>query len=261
MIDLQTTQRFLHEMILQAGQIAAEYQKNLKTLHVSRKARRDDVTEADIAVEQFIVKHIRQRFPEHAIYGEESGQTAGNEYCWVIDPIDGTTSFLHGQPFYSVSIGLEHHGNTVLGAVYQPAMHDLFEAVQDGPALLNDQPIHVSGQEELSECMMGTGFACLRQADACINLRCLSYILPRIRDVRRCGSAAMDLCYVACGRFDGFWEFNLNPYDISAGAFIAERAGATVSDMRGTRDGLPKEILCTNGKVHAGMLKLFEAIL
>jgi len=261
MIDLQTTQCFLREMILQAGQIAVEYRKKLETLHVSRKAMRDDVTEADIAVEKYIVEQIRLRFPEHAIYGEESGQTDGNEYRWVIDPIDGTTSFLHGQPFYSVSIGLEYQGDAVLGAVYQPSMNELFEAVQNGPATLNGQAIHVSQQEELSECVMGTGFACLRLADACINLACLNYILPQIRDVRRCGSAAMDLCYVACGRFDGFWEFNLNPYDISAGAFIAERAGARVSDMRGTRDGLPKQILCTNGKVHADMLKLFEAVL
>ncbi|MBN2512150.1 MAG: inositol monophosphatase [Sedimentisphaerales bacterium] len=261
MLDLQTTQCFLHDMILQAGHIAVEYRKKLETLHIRRKAMRDDVTEADVAVEQFIIEQIRHQFPNHAVYGEESGQTAGNEYRWVIDPIDGTTSFLHGQPFYSISIGLEYRGNAVLGAVYQPSMNELFEAFQDGPATLNGQVIAVSQQEDLSECVMGTGFACLRLADACINLNCLNYILPQIRDIRRCGSAAMDLCYVACGRFDGFWEFNLNPYDISAGVLIAERAGARVSDMRGTRDGLPKQILCTNGRVHSDMLALFEAVL
>lgn len=238
-----------------------EYRKKLDTLHISRKALRDDVTEADVAVEKFIIGQIRHRFPEHAVYGEESGQTAGNDYRWVIDPIDGTTSFLHGQPFYSVSIGLEYKGHAIMGAVLQPSMNELFEAVQDGPATLNGQTIHVSRQDDLSECVMGTGFACLRLENACINMTCLNHILPQIRDIRRCGSAAMDLCYVACGRFDGFWEFNLNPYDISAGAFIAERAGATVTDMKGSRDGLPKQILCTNGKVHSDMLKLFEALL
>ncbi|MEN6308434.1 MAG: inositol monophosphatase family protein, partial [Anaerohalosphaeraceae bacterium] len=162
MIDLQTTQRFLHEMILQAGQIALDYRKKLDTLRVSRKAHRDFVTEADVAVEKFLVEQIKRRFPDHAVFGEESGQTAGNEYCWVIDPIDGTTSFLHGQPFYSVSIGLEYKGNAVLGAVLQPSMNELFEAVQDGPAMLNGQIIHVSQQDDLSECVLGTGFACLR---------------------------------------------------------------------------------------------------
>jgi myo-inositol-1(or 4)-monophosphatase len=256
MISLHDTQRFLRDIILEAGQITLHYRRRLDKLKVSPKAHRDSVTEADIAVEQFLIQKIRQQFPDHAIFGEESGQTAGNDYRWVIDPIDGTTSFMHGQPFYSISVALEYKTAVILGAVYLPAMNELFEALQEQPATLNGSSIRVARQNDLGECVLATGFACLRQERASRNLKYLAHLLPHIRDIRRCGSAAMDLCYVACGRFDGFWELNLNLYDIAAGAFIAEQAGAVVSDFSGTKTDLPDEILCANTTIHSALQPL-----
>jgi myo-inositol-1(or 4)-monophosphatase len=259
-MSYQDIQTFLRNTILEAGQITLDYRKKLDTLKVCPKAYHDIVTEADVAVEQFLIDKIRRQFPEHAVFGEESGQMAGNDYRWVIDPIDGTMSFLHGQPFYSISIALEYRGVTILGAVYQPAMNDLFEAALDQPATLNGSAISVSRQNLLDECIVGTGFACLRLDRVSLNLTYLRQVLPCIGDIRRCGSAAMDLCYVACGRFDGFWELNLNLYDIAAGAFIAERAGAIVSDFSGTKTGLPGEILCANGQIHPALQALLYEV-
>jgi myo-inositol-1(or 4)-monophosphatase len=255
-MNLHDTQKFLRDTILEAGKITLDFRKRLDVIQVSPKAPHDIVTEADVAVEQFLIKNIRQQFPDHAVYGEESGHTSGNDYRWVIDPIDGTMSFLHGQPFYSISVALEYQGNVILGAVYQPALNDLFEAVQNQPATLNGTVIHVARQSNLNECVVATGFACLRQNLVSRNLKYLGHVLPRIGDIRRCGSAAMDLCYVACGRFDGFWELNLNLYDIAAGAFIAQQAGALVSDFSGTQKDIPAEIVCANPVIHQGLRTL-----
>jgi myo-inositol-1(or 4)-monophosphatase len=252
-MNLQHTQQFLRDTILEAGKITLDFRKRLDVLRVSPKAPHDIVTEADVAVEQFLIK---RQVPDHAVFGEESGHTAGNEYRWIIDPIDGTMSFLHGQPFYSISVALEYKGSVILGAVYLPAMNELFQAAQDQPAALNDTVIHVARQNDLNECVVATGFACLRQDQVSRNLKYLGHVLPRISDVRRCGSAAMDLCYVACGRFDGFWELNLNLYDIAAGAFIAQQAGAVVSDFSGTQKDIPGEIVCANPVIHPALRTL-----
>jgi myo-inositol-1(or 4)-monophosphatase len=255
-MNLHDTQKFLHEMILQAGNITLDFRKRLDVLRVSPKAPHDIVTEADVAVEKFLIENIKRQFPDHAVFGEESGHTAGNEYRWVIDPIDGTMSFLHGQPFFSISVALEYKGSVILGAVYQPAMNDLFEAAKDQHAVLNNEVIHVARLKDLNECVVATGFACLRQNRVSANLKFLGHVLPHISDIRRCGSAAMDLCYVACGRFDGFWELNLNLYDIAAGAFIAQQAGAIVSDFSGTQKDLPAEIVCANPAIHPALRTL-----
>jgi myo-inositol-1(or 4)-monophosphatase len=255
-MNLQHTQQFLRDTILEAGKITLDFRKRLDVLRVSPKAPHDIVTEADVAVEQFLIGNIKRQFPDHAVFGEESGHTAGNEYRWIIDPIDGTMSFLHGQPFYSISVALEYKGSVILGAVYLPAMNELFQAAQDQPAALNDTVIHVARQNDLNECVVATGFACLRQDQVSRNLKYLGHVLPRISDVRRCGSAAMDLCYVACGRFDGFWELNLNLYDIAAGAFIAQQAGAVVSDFSGTQKDIPGEIVCANPVIHPALRTL-----
>jgi myo-inositol-1(or 4)-monophosphatase len=255
-MELNDIQRFLHQTILEAGKITLDFRKRLDVLRISPKAPHDVVTEADVAVEEFLIENIRRQFPDHAVFGEESGHTSGNDYRWVIDPIDGTMSFLHGQPFYSISVALEHKGSVILGAVYQPAMNDLFEAAQDKPATLNDAVIHVAGQNDIDECVVATGFACLRQDRVSRNLKYLGHVLPRIGDIRRCGSAAMDLCYVACGRFDGFWELNLNLYDIAAGAFIAQQAGALVTDFSGTQKDIPGEIVCANPAIQPALQKL-----
>jgi myo-inositol-1(or 4)-monophosphatase len=259
-MNLQNTQKFLRDMILEAGKITLDFRKRLDVLRVCYKAPHDVFTEADVAVEQFLIGNIKRQFPDHAVFGEESGHTAGNEYRWIIDPIDGTLSFLHGQPFYSISVALEYKGSVILGAVCLPAMNELFEAAQDQPAVLNDTVIHVARQSDLNECVVATGFACLRQDRVSRNLKYVGHVLPHISDIRRCGSAAMDLCYVACGRFDGFWELNLNLYDIAAGAFIARQAGASVSNFSGTQQDIHGEIVCANPVIHPALRTLLMEV-
>jgi myo-inositol-1(or 4)-monophosphatase len=258
MIDLKHTQRFLHQLILEAGEITLDFRKKRDRLQIGNKAFRDYVTEADIATERFIIERIRREFPDHGFYGEEAGKIAGNEYRWVIDPIDGTVSFMRGLPFYSVSIALEYRGKTILGAVYQPAVGDLYEAAENGPAMLNGNPIRVSPQEDLAKSVLITGFACQRLGETSPNMPLLNRVMPKIEDIRRFGSAAADCCYVACGNVEGYWELNLNLYDIAAGALIVERAGGIVTDFNNGTSGLPGQVLCTNGKIHEALRSILN---
>ncbi|MEN8127564.1 MAG: inositol monophosphatase family protein [Planctomycetota bacterium] len=242
---------FLTDIITRAGEISLDYKARLHEVRVDRKNKRDLVTEADVAVEKYLVAQIKTRYPDHAILGEETGTHAGGDTRWIIDPIDGTASFVHDLPFYSVSLALEHRGEVILGAVNAPVLGELFIAEKGKGAALNGQPIHVSDCGTLSDAMLGTGFACMRDDSVPNNLTHFAAITPLIMGVRRHGSAAVDLCYVACGRFDGFWELQLKTYDIAAGVLIAAEAGATVTDFSGERaDNLPGEIIATNGKIH-----------
>jgi myo-inositol-1(or 4)-monophosphatase len=209
-------------------------------------------------VEHYLIEQIKQRYPDHAIVGEETGTHQGSEYRWIIDPIDGTGSFVHDLPYYSTSIALEHAGELVLAAVYAPVLGELFMAEKGRGATLNDKPIRVSDCDTLSEAaMLGTGFACLRNDLEHNNLPYFAAIAPKIRGIRRLGTCAIDLSYVACGRFDAFWELGLKIYDISAGMLILTEAGGTVTDFSGTStDNLPGEILATNGTLHKELSKI-----
>ena len=220
-------------------------------MRVDPKSEKDFVTEADIAVENYLIEQIKQAWPDHSILAEETGAQSGSDWRWVIDPIDGTASFMHNLPYYSISIALEHKGAPVLAAVNAPALGELFFAEKGNGATLNGKPIHVSDCDTLTDAMLATGFACLRHNLAHNNLPYFNALAPRIRDIRRHGSAAIDLAYVACGRFDGYWELNLNAYDVAAGMLICTEAGGRVTDFSGHRtDNLPREILATNGKLH-----------
>jgi len=243
---------FLKDIITRAGEISLEYKARLAGIKIEQKeTAKDLVTEADVAVEKYLVAQIKETYPDHGICGEESGLHSGNEYRWVIDPIDGTTSFIHNLPFYSISIALQKNGQTILAAVFAPVLDELFMAERGSGATLNDNPIRVSDRCALSDCVCTTGFACLRANLERNNLPLINRIAPKLRGLRVLGSAAMDLCYVACGRTDGSWELNLNIYDIAAGMLIATEAGATVTDFSGTStDNLPHEILATNGNIH-----------
>ncbi len=243
-------QNFLKTLITQAGQISLDYRSRLSSISIDRKNPKDIVTEADVAVENFLVEQIKQAYPDHAIFAEESGSHSGSGYRWIIDPIDGTTSFLHGQPFYSVSIALEKDGELILGAVNAPALGELYLAEKGQGATCNDQPITVSQSERLIDSVLGTGFACVRNDLERNNLPYFAAILPKIRGIRRYGSAAIDLCYVASGRMDGFWELNLKIYDMAAGRLILEEAGGQVTDFSGQGDKIPDEVVGTNGKIH-----------
>ncbi len=228
---------FVKKLAQEAGQICLEERETLGAEDLFFKNPRDLVTVADRKVEDFLVSRILARFPDHAIFGEETGEKSGTEdYRWIIDPIDGTTSFFHNQPFYGVSIALEKAGKIVLGVVYAPVLGHLFHAEAGNGAFLNDSPIRVSDTREPSQALMATGFACIRAGVTPNNLTHLNHILPKLRDIRRFGSAALDLCYVACGRLDGFWEMQLNLYDIAAGALMVTEAGGLVSDFSGGPD-------------------------
>jgi myo-inositol-1(or 4)-monophosphatase len=242
---------FLTRIITEAGEISLDYKRRLKDLVINRKSAKDLVTAADVAVERYLVEQIQAACPGHGILGEESGVHPGGEYRWIIDPIDGTTSFVHDQPFYGVSVALEYRGQLVLGAVNAPALGELFVAEVDNGATLNGRPIAVSEREELGDAVLGTGFACTRDNLEHNNLEYLGRVLPQIRDLRRYGSAAVDLAYVACGRLDGFWELNLKLYDVAAGVVLVREAGGIVTDFSGGTGRMPGEIVAANPHLHA----------
>ncbi len=247
---------FLTQMIARAGEICLAEQSRLTPQDLEFKSPKDLVTRIDKRVEDLIINEIRSTYPDHCILGEETGTTKGTApYRWVIDPIDGTTSFVHGQPFYAVSIALEKEGETVLAAVNAPVLNQLFHAEKGKGAFLNGVPIQVSSAHRLMDSVMATGFACLRDGHQRNNLSHFNRIVPQLRDVRRYGSAAIDLCYVACGKVDGFWEMNLNIYDIAAGVLITTEAGGRVTDFSGNQEMPEKGIVATNQALHPLMVK------
>ena len=251
---------FLKTIITKAGAISLDYRANLSSLDVRRKSPNDLVSDADIAVEQYLISQITDRFPRHAIHGEESGDIDGDEYRWVIDPIDGTTSFVHNQPYYSVSIALEKNHRTILAAVYAPVMGELFMAELEKGATLNDKPIGVSPTSDIADSIMATGFACIRFNRTPNNLPFFNELVKRLRDIRRYGSAALDLCYTACGRLEGFWELNLQIHDVAAGFLILTEAGGKCGDFSGSTQNLYREVLGTNAALHPQLCELFSSI-
>jgi myo-inositol-1(or 4)-monophosphatase len=246
----------LRQVILQAGALAKDYFRRSDGLDMSKKGPKDLVTEADIKVENFIRRQFTEQFPGYGFWGEESGAGENLETCWIVDPIDGTHSFFRGQYFWSISIALRLQGEIVLGAVYAPALGDLYLGEKNKGAWKNGNPIVCSATEQLSEAMVCTGFACLRSNLENNNLDRFSRVALQTRDQRRFGSAALDLCMVADGQLDAFWEQHLNLYDVAAGVTIALEAGATISDFKGQSVLNPEEVVVTNGRIHQQLLKL-----
>ncbi len=232
-----------------------------RRVKVEYKGDVDLVTEADRASEALITRRIRERWPEHNIMGEEGTRTEqGSEYRWYVDPLDGTTNFAHAYPVFCVSLGLEHKDERVAAVVFDPTRDEMFTAEKGGGAFLNGQPIRVSVVSDLGECLVATGFPSHKRHKN-PNIFFYHQITLKTHGVRRAGSAALDLCNVASGRFDGFWEFNLNPWDTAAGVLILEEAGGRVTRF----DGQPfridsQETLASNGRVHEALLKEFQAI-
>lgn len=241
-----------------AGSIINQASKNLDLLTVSKKSHSDYVSEVDGAAEAAIIKVLQAAYPGHAILAEESGQQGDHEhsgYQWIIDPLDGTTNFLHGFPKYSVSIALKHKGVLTHAVVYDPNLNELFTASRGGGAFLNDRRIRVSKRTKLDDCLIGTGlpFRDLTHIDAYFAM--LKDLVPRIAGIRRPGSAALDLAYVACGRYDGFWEIGLAPWDMAAGCLLITEAGGLVGDLEGNETQLQ------SGQIVAGNPKVFGQLL
>ncbi len=227
---------------------------------ICKKGRINLVTEIDLQSEALIVGGLREHFPDHQILTEEqASRQTDSPFKWIIDPLDGTTNYAHGYPFFCVSIALELAGEIVLGVVYDPIADEMFSALKGGGATLNGQAIRVSAEPHLSESLLCTSFS-YQQADIRVNLRHFNPLILEARAIRRDGAAALDLCYVGCGRFDGFWGISLNAWDVAAGLLINEEAGG-----RGSRfDGSPttiydREILATNGRIHGSMMALLES--
>lgn len=241
---------FLKQCADEAGRTALDFRSHLKDMGVEKKSPKDFVSEADKRIEKIICERIKQSFPHHSILGEESGHWKGSDERWIIDPIDGTTSFVRGHAYFSISIAYEKAGEVEAGVVYAPALDELFVAQKNQGAKLNGQLISCSSTSTLGESLLATGFACLRSDCERHNLPYVNTLMPRILDMRRMGSAALDLCYVACGRLDGFWELNLNDYDIAAGKLILEQAGGRVSDFNSKPLQNCQEILASNAIIH-----------
>ncbi|RPD40671.1 inositol monophosphatase family protein [Chitinophaga barathri] len=232
------------------------------TFTVSHKSSVNDlVTEADKKAEAAIIQTIQADFPDHQILSEEIGAiTTSSTIKWIIDPIDGTVNFAHGIPICCVSVGVEQDGEMILGAVYNPLMNELFFAQKGFGATLNDKRISVSTKTNMANACLVTGFA--YQYESTANpLDVLQRFIRQGLPVRRLGSAAIDLCWVACGRFDGFWEHHLNAWDSAAGFLIVQEAGGKVTDFSGkTYSPYQKQILATNGHIHNDLLKEINSI-
>ncbi|MDP3839403.1 MAG: inositol monophosphatase family protein [Methylococcales bacterium] len=246
----------LEQVVREAGTIALTYFKDLKNVAINQKSPRDFVTAADVAVEAFLKQTLTERYPEYGFWGEESGQTANQTNRWIVDPIDGTHSFSKGQYFWSISVALEIDQQLVMGAVYAPALNDYYCAEHGKGAWKNGEPTRVSDETSLENSMIATGFACLRSYLTDNNLARFGRVAQHTTGQRRFGSAAMDLCLVADGQVDAFWEQELNLYDVAAGALIALEAGGTVTDFQGNNGIFPKQILVTNGKILDQLLPL-----
>lgn len=242
----------------QAGKILNEHYGQLT--HISKKGKIDLVTAADIASEKTILSIIRQAHPEHTIISEESGtETGDTRQQWIIDPLDGTTNYVHNLPVFAVSIAHATNLKIDAGVVYNPISGDMFYAQLGGGATLNGKSIHVSNTREIENSLLVTGFP-YNLHERCKDLiRRFKDCLTASQGIRRLGSAALDLCYVACGRFDGFWEEGLNPWDTAAGGLIVKEAGGLITDFDGQAYQICRpEILATNGKIHAQMLDLLN---
>jgi myo-inositol-1(or 4)-monophosphatase len=246
----------LEKVVREAGLIALNYFKNLKDVEVSKKSARDFVTEADVAVEAFLKETLSRQYPQFGFWGEESGQTENQTSRWIVDPIDGTHSFSKGQYYWALSVALEIDQELIMGAVYAPVLNDYYSAEKGRGAWKNGHPITVSTETQLADAMVCTGFACLRNYLTENNLERFARIAQSTTGQRRFGSAALDLCLVADGQVDAFWEQELNLYDIAAGALIAKEAGATVTDFQGKEGIFPKQILVTNGRILDQLLPL-----
>ncbi|MGZ8945006.1 MAG: inositol monophosphatase family protein, partial [Methylococcaceae bacterium] len=246
----------LEKIIREAGTIALTHFKDLKKLEVNKKSPRDFVTAADVAVEAFLKEALASEYPQFGFWGEEGGQSDDQTSRWIVDPIDGTHSFAKGQYFWSISVALEIDKELIIGAVYAPALNDLYCAEKGKGAWKNGQSIRVSSETNIGDAMVATGFACLRSYLTDNNLARFARIAERTTGQRRFGSAALDLCLVADGQVDAFWEQELNLYDVAAGALIAREAGATVTDFKGNDGLFPKQVLVTNGVIFDQILPL-----
>jgi len=232
----------------------------LTDFSVDRKGEVDLVTEMDRAAQDLIQQEIQLRYPDHGILAEEDLDIQGSEgFQWIVDPLDGTTNYAHRFPVFSISIAVAYEKDVVCGVVYNPVSEELFKAIRGEGASLNAMPLRVSETSRLDDSLLGTGFPYNIRETAETNLDHFREFALRTQGIRRCGSAALDLCFVASGRLDGFWELNLKPWDIAAGALIVREAGGVTTDFEGNElamDG--SKVLASNGNLHDSMMEVLK---
>ncbi len=238
-----------------AGKIIMRSADRIDALTITAKGQNDFVSEVDHEAEAEIVATLRKAFPDHGIYAEEGSMHKGDEYRWIIDPLDGTTNFLHGFPQYCISIALQHNNQMEQAVIYDPQRQELFTATRGGGAFLNDKRIRVSRAKGLNGSLLGTGFPFRNPQYLDAYVETFKVMHLQTAGIRRAGSAALDLAYVASGRLDGFWELALKPWDIAAGILLVQEAGGLIGDFSGGHDFLE------TGNIVAGNPKVFKAIL
>ncbi|MBU6368607.1 MAG: inositol monophosphatase [Burkholderiales bacterium] len=245
-----------------AGTIINRAALDVESVRVSKKMENDFVTEVDQASENTIIETLLNAYPDHGILAEESGRTHGNpdaEHVWIIDPLDGTTNFIHGFPFYCVSIALQSRGRLEQAVVYDPTRNDLFTSTRGRGAFLNDRRLRVSKRIRLKECLISTGFPFRDGDDFNAYLSMMSQVMTRTAGLRRPGAAALDLAYVAAGFSDGFFETGLHPWDMAAGALLVTEAGGLVGNFTGEADFLQqRECLAANPKIYGQLVTLLQ---
>ena len=244
----------------QAGSIITRASEDLESLTISNKGFNDFVSEVDLASEKEIIKVLKKAYPDHAFLGEESGLTHQADNIWIIDPLDGTTNFLHGLPIYCISIALEQKGEITQAVIYDPNRNDLFTATKGQGAYLNQRRIRVSNKSKLKESIIGTGFPFRDFEYLPVYLKIFEELVRGTSGIRRPGSAALDLAYVAAGWFDGFFEINLSKWDIAAGGLIIREAGGIVSDFS-EKDGWLESgnIVAANAKIYQPLMKIIKS--
>ena len=251
---------FTREIAFESGKVLNNYFGNIKSIN-KKTTSIDLVTEADLSSERILIDKIQKKYPDHTIITEESHlKDKNSDFRWIIDPLDGTTNFVHNLPIFAVSIGLQYKEKTILGVVYNPAADKMFYASNNNGAYLNEKIINISSSNTLSDSLIVTGFPYIHDDRWDVSFDIFKTVYSKTRGIRRLGAAALDLCFVAMGRFEGFYEFNLKPWDICAGSIIAEEAGAKVTDWNNkTLPFSGERILATNGKIHKEMVAILDA--
>lgn len=246
------------------GNVLLRHLSKLDALNVVEKGRMDFASEVDGLAEEAIVKELRRAYPEYGVLGEEGGSQkagrGGGRYTWVIDPLDGTSNYLRGFPHYCVSIALTENGEPIHGVIFDPIRNELFTASRGGGAVLNDHKIRVAERKDLSGSVIVTGFPPRERVRAGAQLECVRELLRDAEDVRRTGSAALDLAYVACGRVDGYFEAGVKPWDIAAGVLLVREAGGRVCEYNGANLGRMDVATARIGQIIAGNVKLVEPL-
>jgi myo-inositol-1(or 4)-monophosphatase len=243
----------------EAGRVILRSLNKLDSIKVESKGRNDFVSEVDFQAEQTIINVLKSAYPEHSIMAEETGESGDSEFQWIIDPLDGTTNFLHGFPMYAVSIAMVHKGEVRHAVVYDLLKDELFHASEGEGAFLNQKRIRVSHCKDMSKSLLGTGFPFKNMDMLDDYLTLFREIFPQSSGVRRAGSAALDLSYVAAGRLDGFWEYGLKPWDIAAGTLLIKEAGGVISDFAGKGEYLASgNVVAGNLAIHGKLLEIIN---